>query len=294
MRLSSALRFGTVAQRNEMPMLRLMTAAHPSASSPERDLAAQGIGLVASTGQAAKAAEALLRRRYNWAEADKADTLVALGGDGFMLQTLHTMLEDGEARPVFGMNRGTFGFLMNEWRLDNLYERIQSAKHIRVAPLTMKATTVQGETWIHPAINEVSLLRETRQTAKIEICVNGRVVMPELVADGVLVATPAGSTAYNLSAHGPILPLAAKMLTLTSISPFRPRRWSGAILPDDVSVRFKVLEAEKRPVAAVADQFEVREVCTVDVSLDRERSLTLLFDPEHALDERIAMEQFAH
>lgn len=261
---------------------------------PERDLAALGIGLVSSQGEAALAAEKLLRRRYSWADTDQADTLVALGGDGFMLQTLHAMLEDGQARPVFGMNRGTFGFLMNEWRLDRLHERIQAAKHIRVAPLVMEATDIHDKTWTHPAINEVSLLRETRQTAKIEICVNGRVVMPELVADGVLVATPAGSTAYNLSAHGPILPLAAKMLTLTSISPFRPRRWSGAILPDDVSVRFRILEAEKRPVAAVADQFEVREVCTVDVSLDRSRSLTLLFDPEHALDERIAMEQFAH
>ncbi|MDP9423237.1 MAG: NAD kinase [Pseudomonadota bacterium] len=275
-------------------MLSLVTAARPSTASPERDLAAHGIGLVASTGQAAKAAEALLRRRYSWAEADGAETLVALGGDGFMLQTLHAMLEEGKSRPVFGMNRGTFGFLMNDWRLDRLYDRIQSAKHIRVAPLAMVATDIHGKSWTHPAINEVSLLRETRQTAKIEICVNGRVVMPELVADGVLVATPAGSTAYNLSAHGPILPLAAKMLALTSISPFRPRRWSGAILPDDVSVSFRVLEADKRPVAAVADQFEVREVCTVDVSLDRERSLTLLFDPEHALDERIAMEQFAH
>ncbi|HET9335428.1 MAG TPA: NAD kinase [Sphingomicrobium sp.] len=252
------------------------------------------MGLVASPTGAAQAAETLLRRRYKWAGAEEAETLVALGGDGFMLQTLHAMLEDGRARPVFGMNRGTFGFLMNDWRLDRLYERIQEARHIRVAPLAMEATDIHGRTWIHPAINEVSLLRETRQTAKIEICVNGRVVMPELVADGVLVATPAGSTAYNLSAHGPILPLAAKMLALTSISPFRPRRWSGAILPDDVSVSFRVLEAEKRAVAAVADQFEVREVCTVDVKLDRERSLTLLFDPEHALDERIAMEQFAH
>lgn len=271
-----------------------MGHATASSSSPQRDLATHGIGLVASIGQAAKAAEALLRRRYSWAEAEEAETLVALGGDGFMLQTLHTMLEEGESRPVFGMNRGTFGFLMNEWRLDRLFERIQDAKHIRVTPLSMEATTIRGETWTHPAINEVSLLRETRQTAKIEICVNGRVVMPELVADGVLVATPAGSTAYNLSAHGPILPLAAKMLALTSISPFRPRRWSGAILPDDVSVRFRILEADKRPVAAVADQFEVREVRTVDVSLDRSRCLTLLFDPEHALDERIAMEQFAH
>jgi len=275
-------------------MLMVVNLAGQSPYPPERDLAAHRIGLVASPGEAAKAAEAMLRRRYSWAEGDEAETLVALGGDGFMLQTLHEMLEDGEDRPVFGMNRGTFGFLMNEWRLDCLYERITGAKHIRVAPLNMEATTIRGETWTHPAINEVSLLRETRQTAKIEICVNGRVVMPELVADGVLVATPAGSTAYNLSAHGPILPLAAKMLTLTSISPFRPRRWSGAILPDDVSVRFRVLEADKRPVAAVADQFEVREVCTVDVSLDRSRSLTLLFDPEHALDERIAMEQFAH
>ena len=158
---------------------------------PERDLAAHGIGLVASTGQAAQAAEALLRRRYSWAEADAAQTLVALGGDGFMLQTLHAMLEEGEARPVFGMNRGTFGFLMNDWRLDRLYERIQDAKHIRVTPLAMAATDIHGQAWAHPAINEVSLLRETRQTAKIEICVNGRVVMPELVADGVLVATPA-------------------------------------------------------------------------------------------------------
>lgn len=271
-----------------------VNVASRSNSPPDRDLAARGIGLVASPAEAAKAAETLLRKRYQWASEDEAETLVALGGDGFMLQTLHAMLEDGGSRPVFGMNRGTFGFLMNEWRLDRLPERIEAAKHIRVAPLSMAATTIRGETWTHPAINEVSLLRETRQTAKIEISVNGRVVMPELVADGVLVATPAGSTAYNLSAHGPILPLQAKMLALTSISPFRPRRWSGAILPDDVSVRFQILEADKRPVAAVADQFEVREVCTVEVSLDRERSLTLLFDPEHALDERIAMEQFAH
>ena len=204
------------------------------------------------------------------------------------------MLGQGAPRPVFGMNRGTVGFLMNEWRIDQLAARIAAAKQIKVAPLDMRATTVRGEVFSHPAINEVSLLRETRQTAKLELCVNGRVVMPELVADGVLVATPAGSTAYNLSANGPILPLAARMLALTPISPFRPRRWSGAILPDDVTVRFTVLEPDKRPVSAVADQFEVRDVVTVDVTLDRSRSLTLLFDPEHALDERIAMEQFAH
>ena len=157
----------------------------------------------------------------------------------------------------------------------------------------MEATTVCGEKYRHAAINEVSLLRETRQTAKIEILVNGRVALPELACDGVLVATPAGSTAYNLSARGPILPLQAKMLALTPISPFRPRRWSGAILPDDTAVCFRILEAKNRPVSAVADQVEVREVAKVEVALDRERSLTLLFDPEHALDERIAMEQFA-
>ena len=274
-------------------MVAHVNAAGPSPAQPNRDLAALRIGLVASTTEAALAAEKMLRRRYRWADEEQAETLVALGGDGFMLQTLHAMLEDGHARPVFGMNRGTVGFLMNEWRLDRLAERIAAAKHIRVAPLAMVATTVRGDTWSHPAINEVSLLRETRQTAKIEISVNGRVVMPELVADGVLVATPAGSSAYNLSASGPILPLAAKMLALTPISPFRPRRWSGAILPDDVAISLRVLEPEKRSVAAVADQFEVRDVARVEVTLDRSRSLTLLFDPEHALDERIAMEQFA-
>jgi NAD+ kinase len=259
----------------------------------KRDLASLGIGLLSSDTPVAIAAETMLRRRYDWANVDQAEILVAIGGDGFMLQTLHHMLEIGAARPVFGMNRGTFGFLMNEWRIDSLAERIAAAKAIRVAPLEMVATTVSGETQTHAAINEVSLLRETRQTAKIEVLVNGRLVMPELACDGVLVATPAGSTAYNLSARGPILPLQAKMLALTPISPFRPRRWSGAILPDDTAVSFRVIEPENRPVSAVADQYEVRDVAQVDVRLDRERSLTLLFDPEHALDERIAMEQFA-
>jgi NAD+ kinase len=270
-----------------------VTAEAPRPNPSDRNLAAAGIGLLASETEAARAAEKMLRKRYDWADAENAESLVAIGGDGFMLQTLHRMLEGGIARPVFGMNRGTVGFLMNEWRIDRLPERIAAAKAIRVAPLDMQATTVSGEVHRHAAINEVSLLRETRQTAKIEICVNGRVVMPELVCDGVLLATPAGSTAYNFSARGPILPLASKVLALTPIAAFRPRRWSGAILPDDVAVQFKVLEAKHRPVSAVADQFEVRDVCTVDVRLDKERSLTLLFDPEHALDERIAMEQFA-
>ena len=282
------------------PVLRLPAriclnadAPHPHSSS-RVDLASRRIGLLASNRQASQAAVAALRQQYDFADPDQADTLVALGGDGFMLHTLHRMLE-GECPhlPVFGMNRGTVGFLMNEWRLEDLADRIAAAKAIRVAPLEMRATTVSGETFVHAAINEVSLLRETRQTAKIEVLVNGRVVLPELVCDGVLVATPAGSTAYNLSAHGPILPLAAKMLALTAISPFRPRRWSGAILPDENSVCFRVLDPENRPVSAVADQYEVREVANVEIRLDRDRSLTLLFDPEHALDERIAMEQFA-
>ena len=269
-------------------------ASHGSERSEAADLASLGIGLLASHRDAASKAETQLRERYRFAGDDSATTLVALGGDGFMLHTLHGMLE-GECRqvPVFGMNLGTLGFLMNDWRLDDLAERIARAKAIRVAPLEMRATTVGGQTFTHAAINEVSLLRETRQTAKIEISVNGRVALAELACDGVLVATPAGSTAYNLSAHGPILPLAAKMLALTPISPFRPRRWSGAILPDDTSVCFRILEAENRPVSAVADQIEVRDVARVEVTLDRERSLTLLFDPEHALDERIALEQFA-
>ena len=270
-----------------------MPATNPAPVPIDRDLAAAGIGLVASPTPAARAAETMLRRRYRWANAESAGTLVALGGDGFMLATLHDMLKQDSPRPVFGINRGTVGFLMNEWRIDQLAARIAAAKHITVTPLDMCATTVRGDTFHHAAINEVSLLRETRQTAKLEVCVNGRVVMPELVADGVLVATPAGSTAYNLSANGPILPLAARMLALTPISPFRPRRWSGAILPDDTAVCFQILEAGNRPVSAVADQIEVRDVARVEIRLDRERSLTLLFDPEHALDERIAMEQFA-
>jgi NAD+ kinase len=270
-----------------------LSADAPSRDADAQDLTDLGIGLLASHRDAARAGESLLRQHYRFASDEKAQTWVALGGDGFMLHTLHRMLEgDCPHLPVFGMNRGTIGFLMNEWRLDGLAERIAAAKAIRVAPLEMKATTVGGRRFTHAAINEVSLLRETRQTAKIEVLVNGHVVMPELVCDGVLVATPAGSTAYNLSAHGPILPLAAKMLALTPISPFRPRRWSGAILPDENEVCFRVLEPENRPVSAVADQFEVRDVAKVEIRLDRERSLTLLFDPEHALDERIAMEQF--
>ncbi|HWH17226.1 MAG TPA: NAD kinase [Allosphingosinicella sp.] len=253
----------------------------------------KAMALVASPAEAAQAAEAMLRERYDFVPLDRAELVIALGGDGFLLQTLHDMLEGGRIAPVFGMNRGTVGFLMNEWRIQHLEERVAAAKAVSVAPLAMEAVTVEGRTVADAAINEVSLLRETRQTAWIEISVNGRVVLPELVCDGVLVATPAGSTAYNLSAQGPILPLGSNLVALTPISPFRPRRWRGALIPDELNILLRVLDPLKRPVSAVADQLEVRDVATVEVRVDRSRALTLLFDPEHALDERITMEQFA-
>ncbi len=257
-----------------------------SVAEPRRAL------LVSPTDAAAEAARSLSERR-DWVPLKDADMIVALGGDGFMLQTLHTMLEARRIVPVFGMNLGTVGFLMNEWRPKGLDQRIVGARQFDVTPLRMEAETIDGERVVLPAINEVSLLRETRQTAKLEVIVNDRIVIPELVCDGVLVATPAGSTAYNFSAQGPILPLGSALLALTPISPFRPRRWRGAILPERATIRFRVLDAIKRPVSAVADQREVRDVATVTVSIDRSAPLKLLFDPEHALDDRIAMEQFA-
>jgi NAD+ kinase len=253
----------------------------------------KAMALVASSAESAQAAETLLRERYPFVPLEEADLVVALGGDGFLLQTLHDMLKGGRLCPIFGMNRGTIGFLMNDWRLDRLAERVAGAKSFSVAPLYMLARTVDGGEHSNHAINEISLLRETRQTAWIEVSVNGRVVLGQLVCDGVLVATPAGSTAYNLSANGPILPLGSRLMALTPISPFRPRRWRGALIPDDLNISFRVLDPVKRPVSAVADQLEVRDVDTVEVRIDRSRTLTLLFDPEHALDERIAMEQFA-
>lgn len=249
--------------------------------------------LVASPTPPAQAAAETLRDLHDWVPVEEAELIVALGGDGFMLQTLHAMIERRKpVVPVFGMNLGTVGFLMNEWRHHGLDERLARAKSFKVVPLGMIATTLDGRTHALPAINEVSLLRETRETAKLEVTVNDRVVLSELVCDGILVATPAGSTAYNLSAHGPILPLGSNMLALTPISPFRPRRWRGAILPDKARISLVVLEPGKRPVSAVADQREVRDVARVDIVIDRSRELALLFDPEHALDDRITMEQF--
>lgn len=250
--------------------------------------------LVASPTPPAQAAAAQLADLGDWVDPHDADVVIALGGDGFMLQTLHTMLERRKpAVPVFGMNLGTVGFLMNEWRHHGLEDRLARAKSFKVTPLSMTATGIDGRVHTLPAINEVSLLRETRQTAKLEVTVNDRIVLPELACDGILVATPAGSTAYNLSAQGPILPLGSAMVALTPISPFRPRRWRGAILPDKARIAIRVLDAGKRPVSAVADQREIRDVAQVDICMDRARELTLLFDPEHALDDRITMEQFA-
>lgn len=250
------------------------------------------MALLASNAEAAQAAETMLRDRYEFVAPEEAELIVALGGDGYMLHTLHSLLNRGKVCPVFGMNRGTVGFLMNEWRIDGLLERIARAKAFTVAPLEMTATGMNGEiTKIH-AINEVSLLRETRQAAKLRIKVDDVVRLEELNSDGVLIATPAGSTAYNLSVNGPILPLKAGLLALTPISVFRPRRWRGAILPRTAQVTFDVIEPTRRPVSAVADATEVLDVAQVTVTEDTSHTLTLLFDPEHHLEERILKEQF--
>jgi NAD+ kinase len=229
--------------------------------------------------------------RWGQAGLEEADVVVALGGDGFLIETLHATLERG--LPVFGMNRGSVGFLLNEYRCDGLPERLARAQRVILHPLAMTAHPPRGEPVRGLAINEVSLLRETRQTAKLSISVDGVVRLPELICDGALVATPAGSTAYNLSAHGPIVPLGANVLALTPISAFRPRRWRGALLPRTARIAFDVLEPAKRPVSAVADSVEVRDVVRVEVEEDTGRELVLLFDPDQDLDERILKEQFA-
>ena len=251
------------------------------------------LALVASPAEPAQAAARQLEGACDWHPLGEADAVVVLGGDGFMLQTLHQMLDDHRVIPAYGLNLGTVGFLMNRYRQDlKIAERIARARRLAVSPLRMTAVTNDGAQHRYCAIHEVSLLRETRQTAKIEVSVNGKVRIAELACDGVLLATPAGSTAYNLSANGPILPLGSNMLALTPISPFRPRRWRGAILPDKFPVTFRVLEAAKRPVAAVADQKEVRDIAEVHLEIACDQELTLLFDPGHSLDDRIVSEQF--
>ncbi|GGC22949.1 NAD kinase [Novosphingobium marinum] len=251
------------------------------------------LALVASDGPRAQEARHALADAHDWVAPEEAEALVVLGGDGYMLHVLHGMLDNDRVIPAFGVNHGTVGFLMNKPRSSrHLIERIEKAKPISITPLKMTAVTNAGTEHSFHAINEVSLLRETRQTAKLEVRVNDKLRMPELSCDGVLVATPAGSTAYNLSAHGPILPLDSKLLALTPISPFRPRRWRGAILPEKSRVTFTVLQPDKRPVAAVADQKEVRDISEVRVAVAHDRKLTLLFDRASSLDERIFAEQF--
>ena len=241
---------------------------------------------------AAKAQEALRRlvARYGNVPIEKASAIVALGGDGFMLESLHRYM--GLKKPLYGMQRGSIGFLMNAYDEEHLRRRVATAQGYKLHPLRMKVRTLSGNRIEALAINEVSLLRETRQSAKIRIEVDGVTRLDELICDGILVATPAGSTAYNLSAHGPIVPLGSGVLALTAICPFRPRRWRGALLPHSAKVKFRILEADKRPVSAVADYTEARDVVEVEVVEDRRVSLTLLFDPEHNLEERILNEQF--
>ncbi|QQS12407.1 MAG: NAD kinase [Rhodospirillales bacterium] len=248
------------------------------------------IAFVAGRTVEAQAALKRLTARYASVPVARADIVVALGGDGFMLRTLHQRM--GRDAPIYGMNRGTVGFLLNDYRETGLLRRLKAARPVTLNPLRMVARTTAGKTVEARAINEVSLLRHSRQTAKIAISVDGNRRLDELACDGVLVATPAGSTAYNLSAHGPILPLGAGFLALTPISPFRPRRWRGAVLPRAATVTFDVLEADKRPVNAVADYTEVRDVARVVVTEDPSVALTLLFDPEHHLEDRILAEQF--
>ncbi|WP_374405817.1 NAD kinase [Pelagerythrobacter sp.] len=251
------------------------------------------LAMLASDTERAQEAAHELRQTQDFCPIDEAEAIAVIGGDGFMLQMLHQMLDRDAVKPVYGVNLGTVGFLMNRHRkAGKLIDKVNRARTIGIAPLRMDAVGQDGATTTFCAINEVSLLRETRQTAKIEVSVDDRVRIEELVCDGVLVATPAGSTAYNLSANGPILPLDSNLLALTPISPFRPRRWHGAILPDRSRIQLRVREPNKRPVSVVADQKELRDVAEVTLEIARESELTLLFDPGHALDERIVAEQF--
>src|SRR5215217_6123618 len=250
------------------------------------------VAFVASPGAEAQDALIVLNRRYASVAPDEAEVIVALGGDGLMLQTLHRFM--GTAKPIYGMNKGTVGFLMNDYREDDLLQRLDNAQRSVVHPLLMEARDAEGRAHAARAVNDVYLLRQTHQAAKLSVSVDAHVRLPELVADGILVATPAGSTAYNLSVNGPILPLNAPLLALTPISAFRPRRWRGALLPDYARIRIDVMEPKNRHVSAVADHNEFRSVAQVNVSMDRGVDLVMLHDPGHSLDERILREQFGY
>jgi NAD+ kinase len=250
------------------------------------------IAFVASSAPEAQEAFLSLTDVYGNEEPETADVVVALGGDGLMLQTLHRLRDTGI--PIYGMHRGSVGFLMNEYREDTLLERLNQAKVNVIHPLRMLARDIDGVEHKGLAINEVSMFRQTHQAARLKISIDGRVRMDELICDGVLVSTPAGSTAYNFSVNGPILPVSAQLLALTPISPFRPRRWRGALVPNEAHLTIDTLEPQKRPVSAVADHTEFRNIVKVKIAQDRKVSLKLMFDPWHALDERILAEQFKY
>ena len=233
-----------------------------------------------------------LADRYEFVDVPDADGIVVLGGDGFMLETLHAMMDD--PKPIYGMNRGTVGFLLNEYDPDRLVERVAAASPVIIHPLVMRASDTRGRTHGYRAINEVSVLRYSHQSANLEIAIDGEVFLEKLACDGVLLATPAGSTAYNLSAGGPVIPLGSNVLALTPVSPFRPRRWRGALLPNASEVTITNLDPEKRPIGASCDSYEVESVVSVDIAEDRQTSLTLLFDKGESLNERVLREQFAY
>ena len=250
------------------------------------------LAFIASETPEAETARQKLAQIYGDVDPQEADVVVTLGGDGLMLQTLHAFMNTD--KPIYGMNRGSVGFLMNEFRLDALRERLSNSVVTAVHPLIMNATDADGVTHTAKAINEVSMLRQTYQAAKLRVSIDGKVRLDELICDGIMVATPAGSTAYNLSAHGPILPIHAPLLALTPISPFRPRRWRGAVVPNRCAIQFEVLEHEKRPVSAAADHSEIRRVVKVAVREDHKQRSLILFDRDHSWDERILAEQFRY
>lgn len=249
------------------------------------------LSFLAGKSTKARAALRRLKKNHQSYPLEQADVAVVLGGDGYMLHCLHQLMN--QKIPVFGLSRGTVGFLMNQYSEKNLIERIQSAKDTFLHPLQMTAYQNNGEIKQSLAINEVSLLRQTRQSAHIKIKINGEEKIENLIGDGVMVATPAGSTAYNLSAHGPVLPMGSEILALTPISPFRPRRWRGAIVPDTAKICFEVLSQRKRPVSATADNFEVRHISKVEVGTRKDITIHVLYDPQHNLEDRILNEQFA-
>lgn len=250
------------------------------------------IACVASRSPKAQEGLERISKTLPLVDVQEADAIITLGGDGFLLRSMHEYLHAG--LPIYGMNRGTIGFLLNEFSVDNILERLNAAVPHILHPLQMTATATSGHTLTALAFNEVSLLRYSQQSAHIRVCINGQDRLEKLVCDGIMVATPAGSTAYNLSARGPILPLCSNVLALTPVSPFRPRRWNGALLPHTATVEFEIIDPEKRPVGAAADSFEVRDVTRVRVEEVTNQGATILFDPGHSLEERIFSEQFVN